>query len=147
MLINTVFQRCVNYALQKVCFHNTPWCVNLHTPKTHLIMCYFKDKRCVGRTHHGVFWEHTCFYSVTPPPPPPVLIVYHYMCEQLNFTQEWVLLPSFCHHVKNVGTARRENVCWTKQETRDEWAFYKIAEVVAPNAVLKFSDLLEGDNT
>ena len=62
--MNTVFQRCVNYALQKVCFHNTPWCVNLHTPKTHLIMCYFKDKRCVGRTHHGVFWEHTCFYSV-----------------------------------------------------------------------------------
>ena len=63
--MNTVFQRCVNYALKKVCFHNTPWCVNLHTPKTHLIMCYFKDKRCVWRTHHGVFWEHTCFYSVT----------------------------------------------------------------------------------
>ena len=62
--MNTVFQRCVNYALKKVCFHNTPWCVNLHTPKTHLIMCYFKDKRCVWRTHHGVFWEHTCFYSV-----------------------------------------------------------------------------------
>ena len=61
--MNTVFQRCVNYALKKVCFHNTPWCVNLHTPKTHLIMCYFKDKRCVWRTHHGVFWEHTCFYS------------------------------------------------------------------------------------
>ena len=62
--MNTVFQRCVNYALKKVCFHNTPWCVNLHTPKTHLIMCYFKDKRCIWRTHHGVFWEHTCFYSV-----------------------------------------------------------------------------------
>ena len=61
--MNTVFQRCVNYALKKVCFHNTPWCVNLHTPKTHLIMCYFKDKRCVWRTHHGVFREHTCFYS------------------------------------------------------------------------------------
>ena len=61
--MNTVFQRCVNYALKKVCFHNTPWCVNLHTPKTHLIVCYFKDKRCVWRTHHGVFWEHTCFYS------------------------------------------------------------------------------------
>ena len=29
-------------------------------------MCYFKDKRCVGRTHHGVFWEHTCFYSARP---------------------------------------------------------------------------------
>ena len=48
--MNTVFQRCVNYALKKVCFHNTPWCVNLHTPKTHLIVCYFKDKRCVWRT-------------------------------------------------------------------------------------------------
>ena len=63
--MNTVFQRCVNYALKKVCFHNTPWCVNLHTPKTHLIMCYFKDKRCIWRTHHGVFWEHTCFYSAS----------------------------------------------------------------------------------
>ena len=40
-------------------------CVNLHTPKTHLIMCYFKDKRCIWRTHHGVFWEHTCFYSAS----------------------------------------------------------------------------------
>ena len=61
--MNTVFQRCVNYVLKKVCFHNTPLCVNLQTPKTHLIVCYFKDKRCVGKTHHGVFWEHTCFYS------------------------------------------------------------------------------------
>ena len=61
--MNTVFQRCVNYALQKVCFHNTPWCVStthhgvlIYTPQKHILSCV------ILRTK-GVLGEHTMVCS------------------------------------------------------------------------------------
>ena len=53
--MNTVFQRCVHYALKKVCFHNTPWCV-IYTPPKHTL------SRVILRTK-GVFGEHTMVCS------------------------------------------------------------------------------------